>query len=312
MEVEYGTSKDIDSWMDLVQEVSWNFPGLETKKAMEDHQKTVLRFMDEHRALCVKDLNVVIGVLLLSKKHNMICCLAVSPKYRRKGIASLLLEKALTELDRTRDITVTTFREDDEKGNAPRRLYQKFGFQEGNLLEEFGYPVQEFILKSNISFRNAVPGDERILAQIQTESWKTAFADILSPEELQRCTVMENAVQMYHSVLQQKACSLAIEYVSEQPHCIAAWGNNRCDLEESVGELICIHSMPKNWAKGYGSTMMKYVLTQLQQEGYESAILWVFESNIRARKFYEKHGFKLTEQKRQTNGTWEIMYMRSL
>ena len=242
----------------------------------------------------------------------MICCLAVSPKYRRKGIASLLLEKALTELDRTRDITVTTFREDDEKGNAPRRLYQKFGFEEGNLLEEFGYPVQEFILKSNISFRNAVPGDERILAQIQTESWKTAFADILSPEELQRCTVMENAVQMYHSVLQQKACSLAIEYVSEQPHCIAAWGNNRCDLEESVGELICIHSMPKNWAKGYGSTMMKYVLTQLQQEGYESAILWVFESNIRARKFYEKHGFKLTEQKRQTNGTWEIMYMRSL
>lgn len=312
MEVAYGTSRDIESWMELVQEVRWNFPGLETKEALEDHRQTVLRFMDERRALCVKDGESVIGVLLLSQKHNMICCLAVSPQYRRKGIASLLLKKALAKLERTRDITVITFREDDEKGIAPRRLYQKFGFEEGNLLEEFGYPVQEFILKSNISLGNAVPGDERILAQIQTESWKTAFADILSPEELQRCTVMENAVQMYHSVLQQKACSLAIEYVSEQPHCIAAWGNNRCDLEQSVGELICIHSMPKNWAKGYGSTMMKYVLTQLQQEGYESAILWVFESNIRARKFYEKHGFKLTEQKRQTNGTWEIMYMRSL
>ena len=150
MEVEYGTSRDIDSWMELVQEVRWNFPGLETKEALEDHRQTVLRFMEEHRALCVKDINIVIGVLPLSKKHNMICCLAVSPKYRRKGIASLLLEKALTELDRTRDITVTTFREEDEKGNAPRRLYQKFSFEEGNLLEEFGYPVQEFILNELI------------------------------------------------------------------------------------------------------------------------------------------------------------------
>lgn len=312
MEVEYGTSKDIDSWMDLVQEVSWNFPGLETKKAMEDHQKTVLRFMDEHRALCVKNGDSVIGVLLLSKKHNMICCLAVSPQYRRKGIASLLLDKALAKLDRTRDITVTTFRDDDEKGIAPRRLYHKFGFEEGKLLEEFGYPVQEFVLRSIISTRRAVIGDETILAKIQTESWKAAFSGILSPEELQRCTLMENAVHMYHRVLQQKACSIAIEYVSEQPHCIAAWGKNRCDLADAVGELICIHSLPKNWANGYGSNMMKYVLNQLQQEGYESVILWVFEANIRARKFYEKHGFELTEHKRQKNGTWEIMYMRSL
>ena len=312
MEVAYGTSRDIESWMELVQEVRWNFPGLETKEALEDHRQTVLRFMDEHRALCVKNGDSVIGVLLLSKKHNMICCVAVSPQYRRKGIASLLLKKALAKLDRTRNITVTTFREDDEKGIAPRRLYQKFGFEEGNLLEEFGYPVQEFILRSIISIRRAVIGDETVLAKIQTESWKAAFSRILSPEELQRCTLMENAVQMYHTVLQQKACSIAIEYVSEQPHCIAAWGKNRCDLAEAVGELICIHSLPMNWANGYGSNMMKYVLNQLQQEGYESAILWVFEANIRARKFYEKHGFELTEHKRQKNGTWEIMYMRSL
>ena len=120
MKVEYGTSLDIESWMELVQSVSWNFPGLETEAAIEDHRKTVLRFMSENRALCVKDDENVVGVLLLSKKHNMICCLAVAPEYRRKGIASALLEKALAELDSSRDITVTTFRDNDEKGIAPR------------------------------------------------------------------------------------------------------------------------------------------------------------------------------------------------
>ena len=150
MKVEYGTSLDIESWMELVQSVSWNFPGLETEAAIEDHRKTVLRFMGENRALCVKNAEKVVGVLLLSKNHNMICCLAVAPEYRRKGIASALLEKALADLDRSRDITVKTFRGNDEKGIAPRALYNRFGFVEEKLMIENDYPVQRFILRGGI------------------------------------------------------------------------------------------------------------------------------------------------------------------
>ena len=150
MKVEYGMPLDIESWMELVQSVSWNFPGLETEVAIEDHRQTVLRFMGENRALCVKDAEKVVGVLLLSKKHNMICCLAVAPEYRRKGIASTLLEKALSELDRSSDITVTTFRDNDEKGIAPRALYKRFGFAEEKLMIENDYPVQRFVLRGKL------------------------------------------------------------------------------------------------------------------------------------------------------------------
>ena len=150
MIVQYGALQDIDSWMQLVQRVRWNFPGLETEAALEDHRKTVLRFMGENRALCVKDAEKVVGVLLLSKKHNMICCLAVAPEYRRNGIASALLEKALAELDRSRDITVTTFRANDEKGIAPSAVYKQFGFKEEKLMIENDYPVQRFVLRGRL------------------------------------------------------------------------------------------------------------------------------------------------------------------
>ena len=150
MKDEYGMPLDIESWMELVQSVSWNFPGLETEVAIEDHRQTVLRFMGENRALCVKDAEKVVGVLLLSKKHNMICCLAVTPEYRRNGIASALLEKALAELDRSKDITVTTFRDNDKKGIAPRALYKQFGFAEEKLLIENDYPVQRFVLRGSL------------------------------------------------------------------------------------------------------------------------------------------------------------------
>lgn len=164
----------------------------------------------------------------------------------------------------------------------------------------------------NVKIRKAKPGDEKILAHIQTESWKAAFADILSPEELARCTNLQTAEQMYRSVLRREGCNMAIEFVENQPHCIAAWGKNRCDLGDTVGELICIHSLQTGWGKGYGSAMMEYVLDQLKQEGYKSVILWVFEANTRARRFYEKHGFALTEQKKQANGIAELMYMKKI
>ena len=150
MEVEYGVLRDIGPWMELVKQIRWNFPGLETQLALEDHQQTVVRFMGEHRALCVKNGDKVIGVLLLSKKHNMICCLGVAPEHRRNGIASALLEKALSELDRSNDITVTTFRDNDEKGIAPRALYKRFGFAEEKLMVENDYPVQRFVLRGSL------------------------------------------------------------------------------------------------------------------------------------------------------------------
>lgn len=158
IKVELGRPSDINSWMRLVRKVSWNFPGLETEQSIEEHKITVLKFMNDKRALCVKNEEDIVGVLLYSRKHNMICCLAVDPAYRKKGIASMLLSEALDKLDRDKDITVSTFRENDVKGIAPRNLYKKFGFEEDELIEEFGYPNQRFVLHVNKSADNAIIG----------------------------------------------------------------------------------------------------------------------------------------------------------
>ena len=146
MKVEYGNPQDIDAWMALVEEVRWNFPGLETQEKLDEHRETVLSFMSKRQAVCVKEGNEIAGVMLFSRGHNMICCLAVSPAYRRRHAASMLMEEALRNLDRTREISVSTFRADDEKGAAPRAFYEKFGFIEDALIEEMDYPNQKYVL----------------------------------------------------------------------------------------------------------------------------------------------------------------------
>ena len=146
METVFADSACIRAWMRLVRKVSWNFPGLETEESLAEHERTVLKFMGKKQALCVRSLETIMGVLLFSRRLNRICFLAVDPEYRRQGIASALMQKALEELDKSRPVTVSTFREDDEKGEAPRALYRQFGFREGELTEEFGYPNQVFAL----------------------------------------------------------------------------------------------------------------------------------------------------------------------
>lgn len=150
MQLHYGIPADIEPWMALVSRVRANFPGLETDEAIGEHKNTVLKFMNRSEALCMKDGNKIAGVLLFSSKHNMICCLAVAPEYRRKGAASAMLAEALSMLDRSRTITVTTFRDGDDKAPAPRALYHKFGFSEGELCIELGYPCQVFYLNPSI------------------------------------------------------------------------------------------------------------------------------------------------------------------
>lgn len=139
MQLFYGVPEDIENWMSLVTQVLWNFPGLETQEKLNEHRATVLKFMDKRQAICIKDENEIAGVMLFSRGHNMICYLAVSPEYRRRGVASILMDEVLTNLDRTKEISVSTFRADDEKGTAPRALYEKYHFSPDDDYPEFKY-----------------------------------------------------------------------------------------------------------------------------------------------------------------------------
>ncbi len=147
MIIELATKQDIDHWMDLVYKVKDSFPGLETDEALDEHRNTVLEFIDKSCAICAKADNKIVGTLLFSKESGTLCFLAVDAEYRRQHIAEKMFSYMVTFMDAEKDITVTTYRADVPKGLPARRFYKRMGFTEGKLKEEFGSPVQEFVLK---------------------------------------------------------------------------------------------------------------------------------------------------------------------
>ncbi len=147
MIIEIATKQYIDNWMDLVYKVKDSFPELETEEALDEHRNTVLDFMGKGCAICAKADNKIVGTLLFSKESNTLCFLAVDREYRRQHIAEKMFTYMLTFMDAEKDITVTTYRADVPEGIPARMFYKKMGFVEGMLTEEFGSPVQEFVLK---------------------------------------------------------------------------------------------------------------------------------------------------------------------
>ena len=147
MEIRLARPQDIDAWMALVEQVRGQFPGLETDKAMEEHRATVLDFIRQSSAICAAKAGQIVGALLFSRENSMLCFLAVDPSCRRQHIAQKMVQFMIPYMEKGKDITVTTYREEDPNGAAARAFYKRLGFSEGRLTEEFGSPVQEFVLK---------------------------------------------------------------------------------------------------------------------------------------------------------------------
>lgn len=147
MRIRTANERDIEPWMNLVEKVKDSFPGLETKKALGEHRETVLDFLSKESAICAEIQDKIVGVLLFSKERSMLCFLAVDNEYRRQHIAEKMVSYMLGLMDSDKDVVVTTYREGTSEGIAARAFYKHLGFEEGRLTEEFGSPVQEFVLK---------------------------------------------------------------------------------------------------------------------------------------------------------------------
>lgn len=138
MVFEFACDQDIDSWMELLESVKSNFPGLDLKAYKEGLQMSIA----SQEALVAKQNGKVVGALAFSTDDPEIVFLAVHPEYRKMGIAQNLIRKMMPSFQPGTQISVVTYREGDLQGLAARNLYLNFGFECGELLTVFEYPCQ--------------------------------------------------------------------------------------------------------------------------------------------------------------------------
>lgn len=165
----------------------------------------------------------------------------------------------------------------------------------------------------DVIIRKGQAGDEKEFAHVQVQSWISVFSHILPGETMQRMTDEKRIENMYARLLREGDDNLYLLSVDGMGSCIAGWNRDRSGAMARTAELICIHALPDARGKGYGSGMMERILQDIALTGaFDRVVLWVFEKNTRARRFYEKHGFCATECRKDSFGATEMMYMKKL
>ncbi len=71
-------------------------------------------------------------------------------------------------------------------------------------------------------------------------------------------------------------------------------GGEASDLK--VGEVYSIYLDSAHWGRGYGRSLFQAATEALRRAGFNEAVLWVLETNERARRFYERAGWKTDGQ----------------
>jgi GNAT superfamily N-acetyltransferase len=85
--------------------------------------------------------------------------------------------------------------------------------------------------------------------------------------------------------------------------------------DECIAELYALYVAPAWWSTGTGRALMERVLSEVRSEGYPRITLWVLEENARARRFYERSGFRVAGEKHVLyglGGVIEVRYDREL
>ena len=141
-DIAFAAEDDIPCWMGLVRLVIDGFPYLHE----EEHIGVLRQRIKTKQALILKDGNVAIGIMVFSYKTGSIDFMGIHPLYRQRGIPGAFLHKVTGELLRGQEISITTYRDGDKADTGQRRQIMELGFAEAELLEEFGYPTQRFVL----------------------------------------------------------------------------------------------------------------------------------------------------------------------
>ena len=151
-----------------------------------------------------------------------------------------------------------------------------------------------------MTVKNAEFEDMNQAGRIMARSFRASFGDFVSRQTMDACAREDSCIALLEGVF--KAGN--VEFLIGEGKGMLAWQ----DWKDQA-EIVAIHSLPESWGTGLGHALLEEAWKQM---GERSVFLWAFKENHRARRFYEKHGFRWdgTERVSEFDGALEVRYVK--
>lgn len=142
--------------------------------------------------------------------------------------------------------------------------------------------------------RMMVEADIPAVSEVRVHGWQNAYAGIVPAGYLNAMSVEEDARRRRSRFAPSDRHRL--DLVATVDGAVVGWaclGPSRAAPPPATGtgELYALYLRPPVIGTGVGRALLHAVHTHAVHRGFEQMVLWVFQDNHRARRFYERAGY---------------------
>lgn len=160
-------------------------------------------------------------------------------------------------------------------------------------------------LESGLLLRPAVPEDAPAVARVHVRSWQAGYRGLLPDAYLENLKPEARARRYDFGIDDPHQPATLVAQVEHGICGFATTVLRREGPSPGLGELVGLYVDPDRWGREVGSWLLAEAQARLAARGCRSAELWVLSGNVRAQRFYGRHGWR-AEGATRTQEVWGI------
>lgn len=158
----------------------------------------------------------------------------------------------------------------------------------------------------------ATEKDAALISRIIARSWHGTYQELIDPVYLARLPEEYWLPSMRSWLGSGRMYGLIAEQDGLPVGCII-YGRGRDEAYGDWGEIVSLYLLPELLHQGIGSALLTAALSDLREDGFSRVYLWVILGNEGAERFYQHHGFALTDEQVQYKiGSQDITDVRMI
>ena len=167
-------------------------------------------------------------------------------------------------------------------------------------------------MDNSIVVQQATKADVLPIAQILTQSWRGAFKELVSSDELTQIASEKRFCFILENVLSCDKGHLRMALRGGDPAGEIFWLSGQQNMD---AEIVSLFVVPQAWGQGVGKQLLLQAEKEIQAERDNELIeLWTFQKNVHAQNFYERMGYTCSKRMRKSEfgGLLEIQYIKNV
>lgn len=160
--------------------------------------------------------------------------------------------------------------------------------------------------------RRARPEDARAIAGVHAQTWREAYEHVFGADRLAAVS-LEARLGQWERILATGQSDVFVAAEDEIVGFVSTGDSRDADAD---AELYAIYVLPRAWGSGAGAELMSAGVAAMRTRTKGDAVLWVLEDNPRARRFYEREGWRLDGERKEDEylglRVAEVRYRREL